>query len=70
MFITILSYLKSCGDEYQRLTCECMNYIINSQDNNVILNYIESWISDINVNENIITNEDENRLELSNDGEI
>ena len=29
-FLMIISYLKSCGDEYQRLTCESINYLINN----------------------------------------
>ena len=27
--LMIISYLKSCGDEYQRLTCEFVNYIMD-----------------------------------------
>jgi len=29
-FLMIIAYLKSCGDEYQRLTCESMNYLVTS----------------------------------------
>jgi hypothetical protein len=29
-FLMIIAYLKSCGDEYQRLTCESMNYLVGN----------------------------------------
>ena len=40
-FMMIISYLKSCGDEYQRLTCEFLNYIISSnRDDTYLLSYL------------------------------
>jgi hypothetical protein len=40
--LMIISYLKSCGDEYQRLTCEFVNYIIDLTHSNeeYLLEYI------------------------------
>jgi len=36
--LMIIAYLKSCGDEYQRLTCEAMNYLLNNNKEDLIKN--------------------------------
>jgi hypothetical protein len=40
--LMIISYLKSCGDEYQRLTCEFVNYLIdpNHLNEKYLLEYL------------------------------
>jgi hypothetical protein len=41
-FMTIISYLKSCGDEYQRLTCEFFNYVVSGEKDKIdyLLEYL------------------------------
>lgn len=38
--LMIISYLKSCGDEYQRLTCEFVNYITDGTNKSYLLSYL------------------------------
>jgi hypothetical protein len=40
LFMMIIAYLKSCGDEFQRLTCESMNYFILSKNIEKIKEYV------------------------------
>jgi hypothetical protein len=49
-FMTILSFLKSCGDEYQRLTCEFFNYLFDENKHSFLAEYIPDNPNLFNVN--------------------
>ena len=49
-FMTILSFLKSCGDEYQRLTCEFFNYLFDENKHKFLAEYIPDNPGLFNVN--------------------
>ncbi len=38
IILMIIAYLKSCGDEYQRLTCEAINYLLDGKQEYLIDN--------------------------------
>jgi len=44
-YMIIISYLKSCGDEFQRLTCEFMNYLLlKNTDTTDTFNYLLTYL--------------------------
>jgi hypothetical protein len=46
-FLMIIAYLKSCGDEYQRLMCESINYLINGKNEYFNANLPDNYTLDI-----------------------
>jgi hypothetical protein len=60
-YMIVISYLKSCGDEFQRLTCEFMNYLLlkNTDTNdtyNYLLSYLPETIGEMTLNETTLNN--------------
>jgi len=49
IFITVLSFLKSCGDEMQRLTCECMNFMVENKNIEHIIEFLPETIEGVPV---------------------